>query len=138
MIKITTIILLFVLSIPSIVGQELSWSEEVNIRGKAKMRRFLSGDTSGFSAVVAQYKTFGDPEAIVEEFEFPEMKSVNSYTARTTEGDLETLVALGGKTYAVILRNEPSNNETQAFVRLARNPTSPLHQVGAISYIRAN
>jgi len=138
MIKITSIILLFLLAIPSIIGQELSWSEEVNIRGKAKMRRFLSGDTSGFSAVVAQYKTFGDPEAIVEEFEFPEMKSVNSYTARTTEGDIEKLVAIGGKTYAVILQNEPSNNETQAFVRLARNPTSTLHQVGAISYIRAN
>ena len=138
MFKGLILIVIFSTTVQFCLGQNFSWSEPVNLKGKAKMRRFLSADSSGFTAVVAQYRTFGNPEAFVEEFSLPEMESVNSYTARTTTGEIETLVELGGKIYALVVTNDAQNDRILAHARLASNPASKMNTIGSINYKRVN
>ncbi|MDG2330883.1 MAG: hypothetical protein P8M05_04760 [Flavobacteriales bacterium] len=131
-------IILTVIIFQEVSAQKINWSPELSIRGKAKMKRLLKMDSSSFSAVIAQYKTFGDPDANIQEFTLPDMNFGEEYTIQANDQNLESLVELGGQVYALFINTDTENSQVIANARLASNSAAKLTSIGSIDYKRAN
>ena len=131
-------IILAVIFLQELTAQKINWSPELSIRGKAKMKRLLKLDSSSFSAVLAHYKAFGDPDAYIQDFSLPEMNFGGEQMIQTNNQNLESLVELGNQVYALFINTDTEKNQIIANARLARNSAAKLTSIGSIDYKKSN
>lgn len=118
-------------------AQTINWSPEVNVRAKGKMKRLFTTDSASFSAVIAQYKAFADPDAIVQEFNMPGVTAGSSYTVEPNEQNLEGMVVLGNRIYALFINTDTENNLLVAKGRVANDGDADVIEIGSVGYKRA-
>ena len=131
------IVILFVVPF-ALHAQQITWGEQVKLKGKARMNRILTADSTSFQTVIAQYKVVGKPEAIIDEYAVPELTQKSSITISANEDELDVIHNIGGDIYAFYSKVDNANKKHHAYAIKVGSTDEMKLDLGTISYSRGS